>query len=770
MHNKLIVFLLFVLVFIQAQCQEYNNTLQLPHATIKQVIKAMTIEEKAQILLGAGLNSQALKNEEGIIGDVKGRVQGATGSTNGLSKFGIPELVMSDGPAGLRIDPIRENDNTKTYYATAWPVGILLASSWDTKLIQEVGGALGNEVKEYGVDVHLAPGMNLIRDPLNGRNFEYFSEDPFVSGKVGAAYVKGIQSNAVGSTVKHFVANNQESNRLNVNVNASQRALRELYLRGFEIAIKEAKPLYVMSSYNKVNGTYTPESYDLLCTILRNEWGFEGCVMTDWGGGRDDVAQMEAGNDLIMPGAESKRQTIIDAVESGTLAMKTIDENLERILYAVLQSPSYKNYHFSNSPDLIGHAKIARTAASESIILLKNNNKTLPISRNNKLALFGCASYDTYSGGTGSGEVYAKYKVTIAEGLKNLGFENDKRLESVYLRHIEQDKIDFPRPKKTLGKVRTTPEKEFSQAEIERAANNNDIGIFTIGRVAGEGKDVDIEGGFNLVELERDQIKNISEIFHARGKKLIIIINSGGAIETVSWRNYADAILLPWMAGQEAGNAIADVLMGTVNPSGKLTVSFPVKYEDVSSSSNFPGTPERRPKEVVYEEGIYVGYRYFDSFSVKPAFEFGYGLSYTHFKYSKLKLSSTKFENELNVEVTIENTGKVAGKEVVQLYLTAPAKSIDKPSQELKGFAKTALLQPEESQKLIFTIGKKELASFITDRSAWIADAGEYIVKIGASSNDIKLSKPFILDQELEVEKVNKALVPIIPIRELKPD
>ncbi|MBL4559373.1 MAG: glycoside hydrolase family 3 C-terminal domain-containing protein [Labilibaculum sp.] len=767
MCNKLFL-LLFITLVGQAQCQEYNHFPQLSGATISDVVEAMSLEEKALIVVGAGLHSQIATNENGIIGDVKGRVQGATGSTNGLPKFGIPQLIMSDGPAGLRIDPIRDKDSTKTYYATAWPVGILIASFWDTTLIQKVGKALGNEVKEYGIDVHLAPGMNLIRDLLNGRNFEYFSEDPFVSGRVGAAYVKGIQSNGVGSTIKHFVANNQESNRLNVNVNVSERALRELYLKGFEIAIKEAKPLYVMSSYNKVNGTYTPESYDLLTKILRNEWGFEGCVVTDWGGGRDDVAQMKAGNDLIMPGADSKRKAIIDAVKNGTLEMKILDENVARILHVIIQSPSYKNYHFSNSPDLDDHAKLARVAVAESIILLKNDNNILPISQNSKVALFGCASYDTYSGGTGSGEVYSKYKVTIAEGLKNQGFENDQKLESVYLTHIEQDKIDFPRPKKTLGKVRMTPEKEFSMVDIEKAAIDNDFAIITIGRVAGEGKDVEIEEGFNLNELEKKQIKSISEVFHAKGKKLIVIINSGNTIETASWRDYADAILLPWMAGQESGNAIADVLTGSVNPSGKLTVTFPIKYEDVSSSNNFPGIPERRPKEVTYEEGIYVGYRYFNTFNVKPAYEFGYGLSYTRFEYSRLKLSSSKFDNELKVEVTVKNTGKVAGKEIVQLYLSAPAKNIDKPSAELKGFVKTVLLKPGESQTLTMTLRSEQLASFITVRSAWIAEAGDYQVNIGASSEDIKLSKSFTLNNELEVEKVNKVFVPQVQINELK--
>ncbi|PKQ66008.1 glycosyl hydrolase [Labilibaculum manganireducens] len=767
--SKTFLLLCFLLPFNWCFSQPFNsnNKPQLGTSSIKSIISEMTLEEKIQVVVGAGLDSQASQSDDGIIGDVKGRVQGAAGSTNSLPKYGIPEMILSDGPAGLRIDPIRHNDSINTYYATAWPVGLLLASSWDTTLIASVGKALGNEAKEYGVDVLLAPGMNLIRDPLNGRNFEYYSEDPLLSGFIGAAYVKGVQSNGVGSTIKHFVANNQESNRLNVNVNVSERALRELYLRGFEIAVKQASPLWVMSSYNKVNGTYTPESYDLLTTILRKEWGFKGGVMTDWGGGRNTVEQMRAGNDLIMPGAEFATQTILKAVKNGSLDEKILDENVERILALAVNSLSFKKYNYNNTPDLNGHAVLARKAASEGIVLLKNTNNTLPIVKINKLALFGCASYDTFTGGTGSGEVYSKDNVSIVDGLKNAGFNYDSELELRYDKHITQDKIDFPRPKKTLGKVRITPEIFFSKEQIEEVANNNDIAIFTIGRQIGEGKDVDVEDGFNLNELEKEQIKTIAEIFHAKNKKLVVIINAGGAIETVSWHNSADAILLPWKAGQESGNAIADVLNGLVNPSGKLTVTFPKKYEDVSSSNNFPGTPAKRPKQVNYEEGVYVGYRYFNSFNIEPAYEFGFGLSYTQFEYRHLKLSSKKFKDFISVSITVTNTGHVAGKEVVQLYLSAPAASLDRPEAELKGFAKTALLAPGASQTVTFKLSAKDLASYVTDQSAWIAEAGKYAVKIGASSKDIKQTSQFALKQVLLVEKVNKVLTPQIAISEL---
>lgn len=323
-------------------------------------------------------------------------------------------------------------------------------------------------------------------------------------------------------------------------------------------------------------------------------------------------------------------------------------------------------------------------------------------------------------------------------------------------------------PKVTMGAIRMIPEMEITADDIKRTAANADVAIYTIGRNSSEGGDRKIEGDFNLSDAEKSYLKNISEAFHAAGKKLVVIINSGGVIETAGWRDYADAILLAWLPGQEAGNAIADVLSGAVNPSGKLTTTFPLKYADSPSSKNFPGTPADRPKDVVYEEGIYVGYRYYNSFDVKTSYPFGFGLSYTSFAYSNLKLSSSTFNGSLKATVTITNKGKVAGKEVVQLYLSAPAKSMDKPVQELKGFAKTDLLKPGASQTISFNLNAKDLASFNTKQSAWIADSGEYTVKIGASSEDIKLTKSFKLAMDIVVEKTHKALVPQVPINELK--
>jgi beta-glucosidase len=737
---------------------------QLGHAPVSEIVKLMTLEEKASVIAGTGMRFQGRGT---AIGEADGRVPGAAGNTMSVKRFGIPGTVLSDGPAGVRIDPFHKGDSSKSYYATAWPVGTLLASSWDTALVRRVGVAFGNEIKEYGVDVILAPGMNIQRNPLNGRNFEYFSEDPIVTGYMAAAMVNGVQSNGVGTSIKHFAANNEETNRNNINAIISERALREIYLRGFEIAVRHAQPMTVMSSYNKINGTYTSESGDLLTKILRDEWGFKGMVMTDWFGGKDPVDQMKAGNDLLEPGTPRQQKAIVDAVNNGTLDVKVLDRNVERVLLYILKTPSFKKYQYSNTPDLKAHAAISRQAAAEGMVLLKNNTASLPLNKGLKVGLFGVASYKTITGGTGSGEVNVGYVVSIDEGLTHAGYSFDQTLKARYAAHIQEDLKAHPKKTLTLGTPRLVPEPELTSDEIQKAAAQNDIGILTISRNAGEGADRKVED-FNLSSGEIAQLKTLSDAFHAKGKKLIVVLNIGGAIETTSWKDNADAILLAWQPGLEGGNAIADVLTGKVNPSGKLAQSFPVKYEDVPSAKYFPGTPAEHPAEVVYQEGVYVGYRYYNTFGVKTAYPFGYGLSYTKFAYSNLRLSAPSFNQKLTTTVTVTNTGKVAGKEAVQLYLTAPKGSLDKPAEELKAFGKTRVLKPGESQAITLTLTAKELASFKTDASAWVADAGKYDVKIGASSEDIKLTKSFTLAKTLTVEKDNKALVPQVAIDELK--
>jgi beta-glucosidase len=761
-------------------------TLQAQDHYIKanEIVSKMTTAEKVNLVVGMGMKLGTLNMPGGasLVGQTMDKVPGAAGTTFAVPQLGVPTTVVADGPAGLRIEPKREKD-ANTYFATAWPVATLLASTWDTKLVEQVGVAMGKEVKEYGVDVILAPGMNIMRNPLGGRNFEYYSEDPFVTGKLATAMVKGIQSNGVGTSIKHYAVNNQESNRTSVNTIVSERALREIYLRGFEIAVKESQPWTVMSSYNLLNGTYTSQSYDLLTTILRKEWGFKGIVMTDWFGGKDAILQMKAGNDLLMPGTPEQRKSITEAVNNKTLDIKILDENAVRVVAYILGTPAFQKYAFSNKPDLKKHALIAREAAANGMVLLKNTNTALPLTGIKSIAAFGNTSYDFISGGTGSGDVNEEYTVSLVEGLTNAGFTIESELKSIYTAYLFDYKSRNPKKSFIEEFMKPTPfatEMILDHQTINSKAATSDIAVITIGRNAGEGKDRVVANDFNLKESEVKLINAVSTAFHAKGKKVVVIINAGGVIEVASWRDKVDAILLAWQPGLEAGNAVADVLSGKVNPSGKLTVTFPIKYEDEVTAKNFPGKefPEKAkpgmmgmkeiPAEVVHEEGIYVGYRYYNTFNVKPIYEFGYGLSYTNFTYSNLKLSSSTFKGKLIVSIEVTNTGNVAGREAVQLYLSAPSAKLDKPNEELKAFGKTDLLQPGQKQIITFVLEPKQLASFNTASTAWVAEAGTYTVKVGASSVDIKQKATFVLSRELTVEKCNKVLVPQVQINELK--
>ena len=790
-----------------AQAQKADGP-KLGKASIRAVIAAMTLEEKAALVVG--VSSRAFGTSPGagapgvapsapaippILADQpRNIVPGAAGQTFSLARLGITPMVVADGPAGLRISPTRENDKA-TYYCTAWPVSTLLASTWDTELVRSIGQSVGNELLEYGVDVLLAPALNLHRNPLCGRNFEYYSEDPLVAGKITSAMVAGVQSQGVGTSLKHFAANNAETNRNSLNTIASARALREMYLQGFKIAVQESRPWTVMTSYNLINGVYTSESPDLLMNILRKDWGFKGFVMTDWGGGRDAVAQMRAGNDLLMPGNPTQSQTIVKAVQEGKLDVKVLDRNVERILNIVLQTPRFKGYKYSNTPDLKGHALIARQAAAEGMVLLKNMDGVLPLAKEVKtIAAFGNTSYDIITGGTGSGDVNEAYSVSLVEGLKDAGYAVHEGLQNLYTVYLKTMRDSRPRPAgrggSMMGRGARPGEMAVPADLVTGVAAQADAAIITIGRNAGEGRDRSAGmGDFQLTGAEQDLIKAVSEAFKAQKKKTFVVLNVGGVVEVASWRDRPDAILLAWQGGQEAGHSIADILSGKTNPSGKLASTFPVRYEDVPSAPTFPGkeiapaTPAPAPAEgqrgggfgrgrdaeVSYEDGVYVGYRYYESFNVRPAYEFGFGLSYTSFEYSNLKLSAPEFKGSLQAKVDIKNAGTVAGKEVVQLYLTAPSKKLDKPALELKGFAKTRLLQPGETQTLSFALDGMSLASFDAKTSAWIAEAGKYEVKVAASSRDIRGTASFNLGKELTVKKESVSLVPKVPVNEIRP-
>ncbi|NOX65946.1 MAG: beta-glucosidase [Chlorobi bacterium] len=750
----------------------------------KDLISRMTLEEKIGLTIGDGryLNVDEPKLKE----TGEGIYEPNRNAKLVIPRLSIRQFTHINGPSGVNKGNPPEDDSDFNY-TTAFPSATCLAATWDTELIEKVGKVTGNEVLEYDYDLSKMPGLNIHRDPKCGRNFEYYSEDPLLTGKMAAAMIHGLQSNGIGAVIKHFVANNQETNRRTYNAVIGQRTLREIYLRGFEIAVKEGKPASIMTSYNRLNGFYTAENSALLQNIAREEWGFDGLFMTDFDMHYGDaVAQVRAGTNLIMTGAKYEYEQLKFALKNKMIDESTLDKNLYYNIKLKLNAPRMKGFTPSFKPDLENHAKVARESAADGMVLLKNKNNTLPVKDGKTVAVFGKTSYDLILSGTGSGTVDSyKYKININEGLKSAGFKVLKDIENNYTEYIEKLKrenlvppyFDNPKMRKDNGikgnqapshfktrLVAFSKEQVISKSDIEKYESNSDFALITLGRSAGENYE---NGYLPISNIELDLVKNVSDVFHAKGKKVIVVLNVGGVWETASWRDYADAILLAWQPGQEGGNSVADILTGAVNPSGKLPDSFPMKYEDVPSSKSFPGIPAEDPINSFYEEGIYVGYRYYDSFNVPTAYEFGYGLSYTTFDYSDLKLSSTNFSSKMKVTVTVKNTGKVAGKEVAQLYLAAPSTEIEKPVQELKGFAKTKLLKPGESQKLTFELDERSLASFWSGISAWVADKGDYEVRIGASSKDIRLKASFNLPKDIVVEEVHDVLYPNFYMEEL---
>lgn len=776
--RRTIIFLIAVTFLCQIAVfpQKKQDAPQLGKADLKAVVGAMTTREKALLLVGMGMSSNIPGIPQPSAEDraIPEKVPGAAGRTHAIKRLGIPSITLADGPAGVRISPTREGTEKK-FYATAFPVASLLASSWNPELVNQVGQAFGEEVRDFGVDILLAPGMNIQRNPLGGRNFEYYSEDPLITGKMAAAFVNGVQSRGVGTSIKHFAVNNQEFNRMKSNSVVGERALREVYLKGFEIAVRDSQPWTVMSSYNLVNGTYASQSEALLEQTLRDEWGFKGFVMTDWFAGDNAVAQVEAGNEVIMPGLVPQLDAIIKAVDDGKLKEEVLDRAVERVLRIILRTPTFRGVKYDSAPDLATHAKIARRAATEGMVLLRNEDSALPMQKGARVALYGNSAYETISGGTGSGDVNEEHTVSVFEGLKEAGYFVDDLKKNEYEKYIASVRSRqgpsipfFPKP--------PIPEMPVTSRIARQDATDNDLAVFVIGRNSGEFEDRKVADDFELSDSERKSLTAVSEEFQRAGKRFVVVLNIGGPIETASWREMADSILLAWQPGQEAGRAIVDVLSGDVDPSGRLAVTFPERYSDVPSSEVFPGkliesdTPDSpgsavfgKPAEALYREGIYVGYRYYTTFDVEPAYPFGFGLSYSTFKHADYRFKTDLKKGTADIRLSVTNTGKRSGRDVVEVYVGVPGGS----KRALKAFAKSKVLDPGESEEFIFRLTPADLASFSTKDSAWIAKAGKYEVTAGGTSWGGGKSWSFSLAKDIVVRKTKKLPGPNKPLDEL---
>lgn len=748
---------------------------------IDKVISAMTLDEKLDMVIGAaGIDTDA----SSTIGSSAERVPGAAGQLNAIPRLGIPAIVVADGPAGVRINPTREGTK-QTFYCTHFPVATVVSSTWNTELANQIGKAMGDETRHYGVDVLLAPATNIMRNPLNGRNFEYYSEDPLLAGKICAAVVNGVQSNGVGTSVKHFALNNQETNRTSNNVIGSPRTFREIYLKPFEIVVKEAQPWTIMTSYNKINGTMSSERADLVTEILRHEWGFNGMVMTDWFGGQFAEAQMQAGNDLLMPGKKSQREELKKAIVNGHMSLEIIDRNIRHILEFIMKTPTFKGIEADNNPDLKAHATVTRNAATEGMVLLKNDGNVLPLEGSTKkVAVFGRTAYDFIAGGTGSGDVNHAYVISLTEGLKNAGLKIDKTVQKAYEKYIPAAKAAQKSDTELIGQFmpkKLIDEMQIADDMLAKAAKDNDMAIITIGKTSGEFLDRKVSSNFNLTMAEQSMINGVCDEFHKAGKKVVVILNVCGPVETASWTSKPDAILNVWLPGQEGGNSVADVLTGKECPSGRLPMTWPLTYNDVNNKADFP-MPDKISNETIsktlegftdkrtngstrnfdyteYNEGVYVGYRYYTTKNVKVAYPFGYGLSYTTFEKS-VPEAKVNADGDITVKVSVKNAGKTAGKEVVEVYVSAPGKDMDKPARELKGFAKTRKLAPGEAQTVEITIPYESLASFNEKDSRWQVEGGEYKVMVADNAADAAPLTATVTEKAGITETVRPCLLP----------
>ena len=648
-------------------------------------------------------------------------------STQPIDRLSIPYIWVADGPHGLRRAP---STDTWGYGdqapATCFPTASALSATWDVDLLHRTGQALGQEAQALGVNVLLGPGANIKRSPLGGRNFEYFSEDPLLSGKLASAYIKGVQSQGVGTSLKHFVANNQETERMYMNSNVDERTLNEIYLTPFEIAIKESQPWTVMACYNRVQGIYGTQSFDLLSQKLKQEWGFEGIVVSDWDAVIDRVEGIRAGMHLEMPGKPGHltNQEVITAVKNGDLDEGLLDELVKEILVIVLKANAMAKSDAGQK--LEEHHAFARKVASEAIVLLKNDSGLLPLSPGNfkDIAIIGEFAVKPRYQGNGSSEVKPPRVDAFLDIMKN-EYGEGKNIQYSQGYKLEDDK--------DLSLI----------AEAKKTAGAADVVIV----LAGLPQQYESEGIDRLhIDLPPAHNRLIEELVSVQ-KNLVVVLTNGSAV-AMPWVDGVPSVVESWLGGQAGAGAVADILFGEVNPSGKLAETFPKRLQDNPAYLNFPG----EAGESIYGERIFVGYRYYDTLQIEPLFPFGHGLSYTTFEYGDMTVSNKNITDHetLTVTATIKNTGKMAGKEIVQLYVSDPQSSLQRPVKELKGFTKLSL-EPRESKEVRFTLAARDFSFYDPRQSQWIAESGEFEIGIGASSADIRMSETIQLSSTREL-------------------
>ncbi len=732
------VLILFAAIISSAQTQSgsetpaYKNPSLPVEKRVQDLLSRMTLQEKVAMLSGADW-MQSVPNE----------------------RLGIPSIKMADGPLGIRSwagpssEMSAEFAKTKVT-TTAFPAGVAMAATWDTELVESEGQAIGQEVKALGRDMILGPTVNINRTPLWGRNFEGYGEDPYLTSRLALAYIKGVQGEGVIATVKHFAANNQEFERHRINAIVDERALNEIYFPAFKAAVEEGGVWSVMSAYNKLNGTYCAENPFLLKDVLQKEWSFKGFVVSDWGSTYSTADTVNAGMDLEMPGGPPMKdwlkkpetqaagngggwlvpEKVLPEISAGKISTATVDDNVGRMLRVLFMSGQFDKPHTATGEiDTPEQRDVARKAATESIVLLKNDGDLLPLdpSKIHSLVVIGPNAAVARTGGGGSSLVTPKYSVAPLKGIQDRA---GGRLRVSYALGVSMEGED---PSKDTPAAREQLKKEAADA-----ASKADAAVVVVGRYAKlESEDFDIKS----LDLPAGQDALIEAVGKAN-KNTIVVINAGGPIVMSKWIAQVPAILDMWYGGQEGGNAIAAVLFGDADPSGKLPVSFVKEWKDSPAYGHYPG----KNLQVDYAEGIYVGYRYFDKRKIEPLFPFGYGLSYTKFDYSDLKISPGQTSGApVEVTLSVRNSGSRAGAEVVELYVHDGHSSVDRPVQELKGFQRITL-SPGESKDVHFKLDRSAIAFYSTAKKDWVTEPGRFDVLVGSSSRDIRAKASFVLN------------------------